>query len=189
LLKFKILKNILQQHKVFFIFLLKFLLSYFIVTIIYSLYLNQYHVQKNETDGITHFVAQQTENILVFFGANCEIIKHDVEPSYKIIYNSKYIARIVEGCNSVSVIILFAAFIFSFSNRFIGTFLYIFLGSIVIFILNIFRIALLTAGLYKYPEYGTFLHDILFPLVIYGLVFVLWIVWVIKFSAYAKSKK
>jgi len=54
--------------------------------------------------------------------------------------------------------------------------------------LNIFRIALLTTGLYKYPEYGTFLHDILFPLVIYGVVFLLWVFWVLKFSAYAKEK-
>lgn len=183
------MKNIFQQHIVFFIFLAKFLLCYFIVTISYSFYLNQYHTHKNEVDRITHFVAEQTKNTLVFFGADCEIIKHEFEPSYKVVYNSKYIARIVEGCNSVSVIILFATFIFAFSNRFIATFLYIFLGSILIFILNIFRIALLTTGLYKYPEYGTFLHDILFPLVIYGVVFVLWIVWVLKFSAYAKEKK
>ena len=183
------MKNIFQQHKVFFIFLAKFLLCYFVVTIVYSFYLNQYHTHTNEVDGITHFVAEQTKNTLVFFGADCEIIKHEFEPSYKVIYNSVYIARIVEGCNAISVIILFASFIFAFSNRFIITFLYIFLGSILIFILNIFRIALLTKGLYKYPEYGTFLHDILFPLVIYGVVFVLWIVWVLKFSAYAKEKK
>jgi len=183
------LKNIFQQHKVFFIFLTKFLLCYFIVTIVYSIYLNQFHTQRNAVDGITHFVAEQTKNTLVFFGADCEIIKHEFEPSYKVIYNSKYIARIVEGCNAISVIILFASFIFAFSNRFITTFLYIFLGSILVFILNIFRIALLTKGLYKYPEYGTFLHDILFPLVIYGVVFVLWIIWVLKFSAYAKEKK
>ena len=183
------MKNIFQQHQVFFIFLTKFLLCYFIVTILYSFYLDQYHTQKNEVDGITHFVAEQTKNSLVFFGSNCEIIKHELEPSYKIIYNSKYIARIVEGCNSISVIILFISFIFAFSNRFITTFLYIFLGSILIFILNIFRIALLTVGLYNYPEYGTFLHDILFPLIIYGVVFVLWVVWVLKFSAYAKEKK
>lgn len=164
-------------------------MCYFIVTIVYSFYLNQYHTHKNEVDGITHFVAEQTKNTLIFFGADCEIIKHEFEPSYKVIYNSVYIARIVEGCNAISVIILFASFIFAFSNRFIITFLYIFLGSILIFILNIFRIALLTKGLYKYPEYGTFLHDILFPLVIYGVVFVLWIVWVLKFSAYAKEKK
>lgn len=183
------MKNIFQQHKVFFIFLTKFLLCYFVVTIVYSFYLNQFHTQRNAVYGITHFVAEQTKNTLVFFGADCEIIKHEFEPSYKVIYNSKYIARIVEGCNAISVIILFASFIFAFSNRFITTFLYIFLGSILIFILNIFRIALLTIGLYKYPEYGTFLHDILFPLVIYGVVFVLWIIWVLKFSAYAKEKK
>ncbi len=163
-------------------------MCYFIVTIVYSFYLNQYHSQKNEVDDITHFVAEQTKNTLVFFGADCEIIKHEFEPSYKVIYNSKYIARIVEGCNSVSVIVLFATFIFAFSNRFSTTFFYIFLGSIMIFILNIFRISLLTGGLYNYPEYGTFLHDILFPLVIYGVVFVLWVVWVLKFSAYAKEK-
>jgi exosortase family protein XrtF len=57
----------------------------------------------------------------------------------------------------------------------------------LIFILNIFRIALLTIGLYKYPEYGTFLHDILFPLVIYGVVFLLWILWVIRFSLNKKQ--
>jgi exosortase family protein XrtF len=182
------LKNIFQQHKIFFIFLAKFILCYFIVTIVYSFYLNQYHTHKNEVDGITHFVAEQTKNTLVFFGADCEIIKHEFEPSYKVIYNSVYIASIVEGCNAISVIILFASFIFAFSNRFITTFLYIFLGSILIFILNIFRIASLTKGLYMYPEYGTFLHDILFPLVIYGVVFLLWVVWVLKFSAYAKEK-
>lgn len=183
------MKNIFQQHQVFFIFLTKFLLSYFIVTILYSFYLDQYHTQKNEVDGITHFVAEQTKNSLIFFDANCEIIKHEFEPSYKIIYNSKYIARIVEGCNSISVIILFISFIFAFSNRYIPTFSFIFFGAILIFILNIFRIALLTVGLYNYPEYGTFLHDILFPLIIYGVVFVLWVVWVLKFSAYAKEKK
>lgn len=181
------MKNIFQQHKVFFIFLIKFLLCYLVVTIIYSFYLNHYHTHKNEVDGITYFVAEQTKNTLVFFGAECEIIKHEFEPSYKVIYNSVYIARIVEGCNAISVIILFASFIFAFSNRFIITFLYIFLGSILIFILNIFRIALLTKGLYKYPEYGTFLHDILFPLVIYGVVFLLWILWVIRFSLNKKQ--
>lgn len=89
-------KNIFQQHKVFFTFLLKFLVCYFVATMLYSFYLNPYHIQNNEVDGITHFVAQQTKNILVFFGDNCEIIKHEFEPSYKVIYNSVYIARIVE---------------------------------------------------------------------------------------------
>lgn len=175
-------KNIFNQHKVFFTFLLKFLVCYFVATLLYSFYLNQYHIQNNEVDGITHFVAHQTKNILVFSGDNCEIIKHEFEPSYKVIYNSVYIARIVEGCNAMSVIILFASFIVAFSVTFKTTFLYVLFGGIFIFILNIIRISLLTIGLYNYPSYGTLLHDIVFPLFIYGVVFVLWILWVINFS-------
>lgn len=180
------MKNIINQHKLFFVFLLKFVLFYLIFTLIYKFYLNQFNVENKEVDGITEFVAHQTKNTLVFFGKDCEIRKHEFEASYKIIYFDKYLARIVEGCNAISVIILFASFIFAFSAKFIDTFLFILFGSALVFILNIFRIALLTGALYNYPEYEEFLHNIVFPVVIYGVVFVLWIVWVIKFSAYAK---
>lgn len=180
------MKNIINQHKPFFIFLLKFVLFYLIFTLLYKIYLNQFNIENKEVDEITEFVAHQTKNTLVFFGKECEIRKHELEASYKVLYFNKYIARIVEGCNAISVIILFASFIFAFSAKFKNTFLFILFGSALVFILNIFRIALLTVGLYNYPEYEAFLHNIVFPVVIYGIVFILWIVWVIKFSAYAK---
>lgn len=181
------MKNTINQHKPFFLFLLKFVLFYLIFTLIYKFYLNQFNVANKEVDRITEFVAQQTKNTLVFFGKECEIRKHEFEASYKVLYFNKYLARIVEGCNAISVIILFASFIFAFSSNFKNTFLFILFGSVFVFILNIFRIALLTVGLYNYPEYEEFLHNIVFPVVIYGVVFVLWIVWVIKFSVYGKQ--
>lgn len=148
--------------------------------------MNQFNVENKEVDGITEFVAQQTKNTLVFFGKDCEIRKHEFESSFKVIYFNKYLARIIEGCNAISVIILFASFVFAFSSKLKKTVLFILFGSVLIFVLNILRIALLTIGLYNYPEYEEFLHNIVFPLVIYGVVFILWIVWVIKFSGYAK---
>lgn len=180
------MKNTINQHKPFFVFLLKFVLFYLIFTLIYKFYLNQFNVENHEVDGITEFVANQTKNTLVFFGNECEIRKHESESSFKVLYFNKYLARIIEGCNAISVIILFASFIFAFSAKFKTTFLFILLGSALIFVLNILRISLLTIGLYYYPEYEEFLHNIVFPVVIYGVVFVLWIVWVIKFSSYAK---
>lgn len=180
------MKNTINQHKPFFVFLLKFVLFYLIFTLIYKFYLNQFNVENNEVDGITEFVSHQTKNTLLFFGKDCEIRKHELEASYKVIYFNKYLARIVEGCNAISVIILFASFVFAFSDKFKNTFLFILFGSTLVFVLNIFRIALLTVGLYNYPEYEEFLHNIVFPVVIYGVVFTLWIIWVIKFSAYAK---
>jgi exosortase family protein XrtF len=83
-------------------------------------------------------------------------------------------------------VILFAAFIFAFSNRWKKTGLYIVIGILIIHVLNIIRIALLTYALYYYPAYEELLHGTIFPLFIYGLVFLLWIFWITKFSGYVK---
>jgi hypothetical protein len=40
--------------------------------------------------------------------------------------------------------------------------------------------------LYHFPEQNHLLHGVLFPALIYGSVFVLWFIWVNKFSKYAK---
>jgi hypothetical protein len=46
---------------------------------------------------------------------------------------------------------------------------------------------LLVVLMYHFPDYKEFLHGVLFPLLIYGTVFLLWIIWVNKFSFYAKK--
>ncbi|SEP78929.1 exosortase family protein XrtF [Flavobacterium urocaniciphilum] len=180
------MKDIINQHKPFFVFLLKFVLFYLIFTLIYKFYLSQFEVQNNEVDNITKFVAEQTKSVLVAMGKDSDVLKHEFEPSYKILYSNKYLARVVEGCNAISVIILFASFVFAFSSTFKRTFLFIISGSLLIFVLNILRIAFLTIALYNFPKNEHFLHDIVFPIVIYGVVFLLWIIWVLKFSGYAK---
>lgn len=180
------MKDIINQHKPFFVFLLKFVLFYLIFTLIYKFYLSQFEVQNNEVDNITKFVAEQTKSVLMAMGKDSDVLKHEFEPSYKILYYNKYLARVVEGCNAISVIILFASFVFAFSSTFKRTFLFIISGSFLIFVLNILRIAFLTIALYNFPKNEHFLHDIVFPIVIYGVVFLLWIIWVLKFSGYAK---
>jgi hypothetical protein len=37
-------------------------------------------------------------------------------------------------------------------------------------------------GIFHYPEYTDLMHDILFPLFIYGVVFLLWIIWVNQYQ-------
>ena len=48
------------------------------------------------------------------------------------------------------------------------------------------RIVILSACLYHYPWRREILHTVIFPIVIYGTVFILWMIWVNKF---AKKKK
>ncbi|MBD3724122.1 MAG: exosortase family protein XrtF [Flavobacteriaceae bacterium] len=178
------MKAVINQHKLFFVFLFKFLVFYIIFASAYKVYLNQYDVSKFEIDFISENVAHQTVSVLIFFGVNAQTFHHEFEPSMKIIYKEKYAARIVEGCNAISVIILFASFVFAFSNGFKRTLSFIFFGTLLIYGLNIVRIALLTYFLYYYPQYETLLHGTIFPLFIYGVVFILWVLWVTRFSGF-----
>lgn len=189
MLKIDNLKNIFHQYKPFFTFLLKFILFYVISIFVYKLYLSQYDLQKNEVDGITKSVAFQTKQLMLWFDNDVEIVKNDNEPSIKMLFHSKYVARIIEGCNAISVMILFASFVFAFSARWKKTAFYIVAGIAIIHILNIIRIALLSFALYYYSQYEELLHGTIFPLFIYGVVFVLWILWVTKFSGYVKKTK
>ena len=166
LLKIHILKNSFSQHKIFFTFLLKFLLFYIAFISIYKLYLHQYDEKKNELDGFTEMVAFHSVKLMGIFTENVTSQTHKFQPAIQVFYNDVYVARVVEGCNAISVMILFAAFIFAFSNRWKKTGLYIVIGILIIHALNILRIALLTYALYYYPAYEELLHGTIFPLFI-----------------------
>ncbi|WNM19166.1 exosortase family protein XrtF [Flavobacterium capsici] len=183
------MKKLLLQYKPFLLFLGKFFLSYLILTLIYQTYLNQFDVKNAEIDGFTNSVAKQTELVLSLFDDQSYTMPHLTEPSVKLYYKNKYISRIIEGCNGLSVMILFVAFVIAFSGKFKNTIVFILLGLVVIHVLNVLRIALLSVALYSFPEYEHFLHGVVFPLVIYGVVFLLWVIWVNNYSSYARVSK
>ena len=87
----------------------------------------------------------------------------------------------VEGCNAISVMILFASFVFAFYKG-AKTFLFAVAGLILLHILNISRIVLLNIIFLKYPQYEKIGHDYLFPAIIYGGVIILWLVWIQVFA-------
>ena len=138
-------------------------------------------------DYLTHLIAVQTKDLLHVFGYNAQILPHLEEPSMVLSLNGTGLARIVEGCNGISVIILFLSFIVAFSGKLKTTLFYAFSGSVLIYVVNLIRIALLTIGLYNFPKYGNVLHTIVFPAIIYGIVFLLWIFWVNRFSKLNKN--
>lgn len=142
-------------------------------------------MKKFETDGFTQLVAKQTKDVMLFLNCEASIAPNSSEPAINLFYNQKHIARIIEGCNGLSVIILFVAFVVAFSGKLRTTILFIIGGSLLIHILNVFRIALLSVSLFYFPASEHILHGVLFPLFIYGVVFLLWIIWVNKFSKYA----
>lgn len=178
------MKKYLIQFKPFLIFIGTFFAAYILLTVIYKYYLNGFGSDK--IDGVTSLVGSNVYWLMDFF--NCDVlIQKSLSGSFlQVWYNKTNVVRIVEGCNAVSVMILFVSFVLAFSGKLKTTLLFILSGILFIYILNVVRIAILTILLFRFPEKEHLLHGVLFPLIIYGLVFILWIVWVNKFSKYAK---
>ncbi|MGH2664902.1 exosortase family protein XrtF [Flavobacterium sp.] len=179
------MKNYFTLYKPFLLFLAKFFLTYLLLTLVYQYYLSSF--AENKTDAITSNVAGLTEQVLKLSDPNSFTQEEKRQFYFKIFYKKQYIARVIEGCNAISVIILFVSFVVAFSGKWKPTLFFILGGSLFVYILNIFRIALLVILTYKFPEKEHILHDVLFPLIIYGTVFILWVFWVNKFSKYASK--
>jgi len=181
------LKEYIIQFKPFLLFLSKFLVSYLVLTFLYQTFLNKYDIKNYEVDSITQLIAEQSSQILSLFDNNSFIVPNLVEPSVKLYYHGKWVARIIEGCNAISVIILFISFVLAFTGRIKQMIIFILSGTIIIHVFNILRIVLLSMAIFHYPKSQHFLHGVIFPLFIYGVVFGLWVIWVNKFSLYAKK--
>ncbi|WP_296356040.1 exosortase family protein XrtF [Winogradskyella sp.] len=157
------------------------------LTVGHHLYLSFSDGSKFYPDYMTNLVARQTNTLLNGIGYEASVLPHPDEASMKIIINGKYVARVIEGCNALSIIILFLSFIIAFSGKFKTTVLYCFAGAIILYAFNLIRIVILSAGLYHYPWRREILHNVIFPMLIYGTVFLLWMFWVNRFSKSLKS--
>jgi exosortase family protein XrtF len=59
-------------------------------------------------------------------------------------------------------------------------------GTVFIYVINVLRIALLSVLVYQYPNKIGILHNLVFPAIIYGTIFMLWVLWVHKFSNFKR---
>ena len=183
------MKALIVKYKSVIRFILTFLLVYVSLSVAYKFYLDYSKNSKYYPDYITNLVARQSADLIHVLGYEASVLPHPDEPSLKLIINNKYLARVIEGCNSVSVIILFVSFIVAFSGKPKSTFLYMLSGSALIYVVNLLRIVVLTIGLYYYPWRRDILHTVVFPGIIYGMVFLLWIIWVNRFSNKIKKNE
>ena len=155
--------------------LVRFVIIYLTLLFLYQLYLNIY-IGK-EIDVFSFLVANQVQQCQNFAGFPTQLYNDAKLESVWFYTVDKYTTRMVEGCNAVSVIILFVAFIFAFYKGY-RTFIYAGLGILFLHIINVLRIAGLNIIYFRFPNYGKAAHDYLFPAVIYGSVVLLWLVWI-----------
>ncbi|PQL95752.1 exosortase family protein XrtF [Apibacter adventoris] len=168
----------MKEYKPILICLLKFFSVYFILISLYNLYLNHYQIQLHTCDPFTKIVAQQSSYLLKIIKINSSTL-HINQDNYMLFFiNKKLVSIVNEGCNALSIMILYLAFIISFASTWKKTVIYILVTLIILHISNIIRIAFINYSAYFYPMYRNELHDYIFPAIIYGLVILLWIIWI-----------
>ena len=159
--------------------LLRFIVIYLVLLFAYQFYLNS--GKDSGLDLFSRMIANQVSSLQNTIGYSTEIYDDVKNEQVWFYVKQNYATRMVEGCNAVSVIILFVSFVFAFYKG-IKTFVFVGAGLVILYIMNLLRIMGLNIVMTDHKEYGKIFHDFVFPAVIYGSVVILWLVW-IKFFA------
>lgn len=173
-------KDFLPVLKIIF----RFIAIYLILLFSYQLYLNYF--DQLAIDPFSKWVASQVRFCSNIVGYETHLTDDLTYHTTWFLVNGKYVSRMVEGCNAISIMILFLAFIFVFYEG-LKTFIFALGGLIIIQIMNIFRIVLINIILTEYPEYEEIAHQYLFPAIIYGTIVILWLIWM-KYFVLKKLK-
>lgn len=177
--------SLFQKHKGFLGFLVRFFGVYLLLTLLYQGWL----YGRTDVDPITRMVGQSATVLLQWTGFEARLVPAPTRMYDRLFFEGNYVARIIEGCNAVSIMILFVAFVVAFYSTWRRTLLFCIIGILIIHLLNIIRIGLLAYLLKEYPQHEHFLHGTVFPLFIYSVVFSLWILWVQRLSGFNHGKK
>jgi exosortase family protein XrtF len=172
-----------QKYKPTIIFLLKFVLINAVLTMAYSKYLDSFP----STDSFTYEVSAESSALAEFVGFESYLEQNPNEPSVKFFLDDVYRVKIVEGCNGIAVMILFLSFVVAFGGKIIDILWFTVLGVLLIHVSNVIRITLLVYVYVYHYQYANSFHDYVFPAIIYGMVFILWVVWV-NFFAFKQVK-
>ena len=94
-----------------------------------------------------------------------------------------------DKCNGIELFALFAVFIIAYPGIIWRKAVYIPVGIISIEFINIFRVVGLAIAQYNYPKWIEFNHSYVFNVIVYGYIFLLWMLWANKLSSFTKMKE
>src|SRR5690606_31127958 len=113
-----VLKELLRKYKSVIQFVVLFLGAYLVLSGLYAFYLKASLNANYPPDYLTNLVARQSASLLEAFGYGVTLEYNSLRKGMFVILDNKYAVNIVEGCNAVSVIILFISFVISFAEKF-----------------------------------------------------------------------
>ena len=180
-------------------FLLRFFGAYGVLALLYALFIRSYDtMEPPRLDPFSRWVSHQVEWVEeTFLGREVEVIEDyhlefaaQPEQTYDgFLVDGKYTVALEEGCNGLAMMYLFASFVFAFGGSVRTMALYIPAGLLFLHAANLFRLAwLIELNMAGEGTWFHFFHKYGFTGVIYGAVFLLWVLWVARFSGLQQKK-
>lgn len=150
----------------------------------FSLYKNLYNLIPGDVEhNVSLLLAKHANFFTETLGFETKIeVTRDLVITKLTDFGPTHGTWIGEPCNGIKVMGLFAIFILAFPGEWKHKIWYIPLGVIIIHISNAFRVSALTIIEAKWPKYLDFNHNVTFQVLIYGIIFLIWFIWVQKFS-------
>ncbi len=129
---------------------------------------------------LTTFSTDSTAKFLNLFGVKTEIY-YNADKCFLFINGQRGLG-VAHSCNGLILFVLFTVFIILFPGRIIDKIWFIPAGILAIFFLNIIRIICLGYLNIKYVDLLEFNHKYTFTVIVYGFIFLLWMLWVNYFA-------
>ena len=121
---------------------------------------------------VAHLVAQGAAGVLTLLGYSARVVGDEVWATPTVG------AWVTTGCNGLSTIALFTGFVLAYPGTWRRRALFIPLGALFVFVVNVVRVAVIVVILDRLPQHEDLAHVLVAPSVFYVTVFVLWVVWV-----------
>jgi exosortase/archaeosortase family protein len=152
-----------------------YFLKAFLLYIIWYLGYECYLLPDGRLDAwLNDFVATLGNKFLTILGYN------SCQSGTSVCVNGTSTVIIGSGCNGLEIYCIFAGFIIIYEGKVLHKFLYILIGSFILFSFNIARVVLLSINRLHSMQLFYYNHKYTYVFIMYTLVFVLWLFWVVK---------
>jgi exosortase family protein XrtF len=165
------------------VFLGWFIGLYLIGNLLYGIYVTSF---KPGPDPVTRWVTENSGFILKACGWPVKVSDYPGKSTTVIWHEGRAVLSVYEGCNGINTMIIFVVFLIAFGPIDRKLIWFIPLGLIIIHLMNLLRITFLFFIAEYYPGAMYFIHKYVFTGILYIVIFVLWILWVKKFSISTK---
>ncbi len=168
-----------RPANLFYSFLIKAFGLYFFWYLLYEMWL---HPQGRIDEAIIDQLVNANNFILSLFGYTLipeAAGSHDIRV---VGIDGTHGLWIGDPCNGITLFALFTGFVIAFPGAIKTKLWFIPVGILSIHLINVIRIVALCIVLKYFPDSLEFNHTYTFTIVVYGYVFLLWILWATKFS-------